>query len=71
VRIPALLVRGGGSDMVSEEGAREFLALCPQADYVNIADVGHMIAGDRNDPFGRAAAAFLARVAPVAGSASS
>lgn len=66
LRIPALLIRGGSSDVVSEEGAREFLALCPHAEYVNIAGAGHMIAGDRNDTFGQAAAPFLARVMPVA-----
>jgi non-heme chloroperoxidase len=65
LRQPALLVRGAGSDVVSEEGAREFLQLCPHADYINVADAGHMIVGDRNDIFGRAAAPFLARVLPV------
>ncbi|HSW20023.1 MAG TPA: alpha/beta hydrolase [Ramlibacter sp.] len=62
---PALLVRGSGSDVVSEEGAREFLQLCPQAEYIDIADAGHMIVGDRNDIFGQAAAPFLARVLPI------
>lgn len=67
LRIPTLLLRGGSSDVVSEEGAREFLRLCPHADYVNIAGAGHMIAGDRNDSFGQAAGPFLARVAPLGG----
>ena len=65
LRQPALLVRGAGSDVVSEEGAREFLQLCPHAQYINIADAGHMIVGDRNDVFGQAAAPFLARVLPL------
>lgn len=64
--LPTLLVRGGGSDVVSEEGAREFLALCPHAEYVNVASAGHMVAGDRNDAFGRAAVDFLARTVPAA-----
>ncbi|HSV78023.1 MAG TPA: alpha/beta hydrolase [Ramlibacter sp.] len=70
VRVPLLLLRGGSSDVVSEEGAREFLQLVPHADYVNIEGAGHMIAGDRNDTFGQAASPFLARVAPVPAPAS-
>lgn len=62
--LPTLLVRGGSSDVVTEEGVRDFLALCPHAEYVNVAEAGHMVAGDRNDAFGRAAIAFLARRVP-------
>jgi pimeloyl-ACP methyl ester carboxylesterase len=65
VRSPTLLVRGGVSDVVSEEGAREFLTLVPHAEYVNVAEEGHMVAGDRNDAFGRAAVDFLARAVPA------
>jgi non-heme chloroperoxidase len=65
VRIPAMLVRGGSSDVVSEEGAREFLALCPHAEYVNVEDAGHMITGDNNDVFGRVTLDFLARHLPA------
>jgi non-heme chloroperoxidase len=61
LRVPTLLVRGGKSDVLSEEGAREFLKLVPHAEYVYIAQAGHMIAGDRNDTFGHAAVDFLAR----------
>jgi non-heme chloroperoxidase len=64
--LPTLLVRGGSSDVVSEAGVREFLELCPHAEYVNVAAAGHMVAGDRNDVFGRAAAQFLARHVPAA-----
>ncbi|MBB5498857.1 alpha/beta fold hydrolase [Paraburkholderia sp. MM5384-R2] len=58
---PTLLVRGGSSDVVSEAGAREFLELCPHAEYANVAQAGHMVAGDRNDMFGTAAVQFLTR----------
>lgn len=61
---PTLLVRGGRSDVVSEDGAREFLRLCPHATFVNIAGAGHMVSGDRNDVFGRAALDFLRLAAP-------
>ncbi|BCQ26454.1 hypothetical protein NK8_46380 [Caballeronia sp. NK8] len=54
-------MRGGSSDVVSEAGVREFIELCPHAEYVNIAQAGHMVAGDRNDLFGNAAIDFLAR----------
>ena len=64
VNIPTLLVRGGTSDVVTEAGVRDFLGLCPHAEYVNIAQAGHMVAGDRNDVFGRAAMEFLARTVP-------
>ena len=65
--LPVLLVRGGLSDILSEEGAQEFLALCPHSQYVNVTGAGHMVAGDRNDVFGDAVIAFLKRVVPVAG----
>jgi non-heme chloroperoxidase len=65
VNIPTMLVRGGSSDVVSEEGAREFLALCPQAEYVNVQDAGHMITGDNNDVFGRVTLDFLSRHVPA------
>lgn len=60
--IPTLLVRGDSSDVVSEEGAREFLGMCPHAEYISLTNAGHMVVGDRNDRFGQAAAPFLARV---------
>jgi pimeloyl-ACP methyl ester carboxylesterase len=58
---PTLLVRGGSSDVVGEAGVQEFLELCPHAEYVNVAQAGHMVAGDRNDVFGEAALQFLTR----------
>ncbi|MBX9607818.1 MAG: alpha/beta hydrolase [Gammaproteobacteria bacterium] len=65
--LPTLLVRGGLSDVLSEEGARHFLTLCTHAEYVNITDAGHMVAGDRNDIFGNAVIEFLTRKVPVNG----
>jgi len=52
LELPVLLVRGGLSDVLSEQGAQAFLAQCPQAEYVNVTDAAHMVAGDRNDPHG-------------------
>lgn len=62
--LPTLLVRGGRSDVLSEEGAQEFLQMVPEAQYVVIPQAGHMIAGDANDAFGRAVLAFLEQIHP-------
>ena len=65
--LPTLLVRGGLSDVLSEEGAQHFLTLCTHAEYVNITDAGHMVAGDRNDIFAGAVVEFLYRNVPLHG----
>jgi non-heme chloroperoxidase len=65
LRLPTLLVRGGLSDVLSEEGAQAFLKICPHSEYVNVTDAGHMVAGDRNDIFGNAVIEFLSRKVPV------
>ncbi len=59
--LPTLLVRGGLSDILTEEGARSFLELCPHSEYVNVTGAAHMVAGDRNDVFADAILAFLDR----------
>ncbi len=65
--LPTLLVRGGLSDVLSEEGAQGFLTLCPHSEYVNVTGAGHMVAGDRNDIFANAVIDFLARTVPLKG----
>jgi pimeloyl-ACP methyl ester carboxylesterase len=65
--LPTLLVRGGLSDVLTEEGAAEFLELCPHAEYVNVEGAAHMVAGDRNDIFSGAVLEFLARTVPLVG----
>lgn len=62
--IPTLLVRGGLSNVLSEEGARRFLEQCPEAEYVNVENAAHMVAGDRNDIFAAAVVDFLKRAMP-------
>ncbi len=57
--VPCLLVRGRNSDLLTEDGVREFLAAAPHAAYVDIAGAGHMVAGDTNDPFIDAIVDFL------------
>lgn len=65
--VPTLLVRGGLSDVLSEAGAQQFLALCPHSEYVNVPSAGHMVAGDRNDVFGRTLIGFLRHAIPPGG----
>ncbi len=63
--LPTLLVRGGLSDVLSEAGAQSFLEQCPHAEYVNVGNAAHMVAGDRNDIFATSVIEFLQRVVPV------
>lgn len=62
IDLPKMLVRGRMSDVVSEEGARRFLARHPEVEYVDVADAAHMVAGDRNDVFRQAVLGFLDRL---------
>lgn len=59
VEVPALLVRGAESDLVSPESVQEFLAAVPHAGYVDVTGTGHMVAGDDNDAFTAAVLDFL------------
>ena len=65
--VPTLLVKGAKSDVLTDEGVQEFQALAPNSEYMNIASAGHMVAGDRNDAFGKAVVEFLTRVVPADG----
>jgi pimeloyl-ACP methyl ester carboxylesterase len=62
ITIPVLLVHGKESDLVSAETVREFLDLVPNAEYLDVADAGHMIVGDRNDAFAAGLLDFLRRL---------
>jgi pimeloyl-ACP methyl ester carboxylesterase len=59
LKIPALLIRGGRSRIVSEEGVREFREMVPQAESIDITDAHHMVAGDANDAFNEAVFTFV------------
>ena len=63
VTIPALLVRGGSSELVQEEHAKDFVKLVPHATYVDVGGARHMVAGDRTDEFANAIEAFLRTIA--------
>mgnify|MGYP003350667560 CR=1 FL=1 len=66
LRVPTLLVRGRQSDLLSEQGAREFLDIVPHARYADVGGAGHMVAGDRNDAFNDAVVTFLNDIRGVA-----
>ncbi|HJM20492.1 MAG TPA: alpha/beta hydrolase [Acidimicrobiales bacterium] len=65
VHCASLLVRGGLSDVLSEDGAQAYLKLVPHAQYSNVGEAAHMVAGDRNDIFVAAVLEFLSEVAPA------
>lgn len=56
--VPTMLVRGGSSDVVTREAAEALLQLLPHAQFVDVADASHMVAGDRNDAFSAAVREF-------------
>jgi pimeloyl-ACP methyl ester carboxylesterase len=64
LRVPVLLIRGRVSDLLSEQGARDFLEIVPSAEFVDVEGAGHMVAGDRNDHFNAAILDFLDRQRP-------
>lgn len=64
VDAPKLLVRGGQSDLVTPESVRFFLDAVPDAEFVDVAGTGHMVAGDDNDAFTTAVVDFLTRHHP-------
>ena len=59
VTIPALLIRGALSDVVTMEDVDYFLSVISHAKFVEIENAAHMIAGDRNDIFAEEAIKFL------------
>lgn len=61
VHIPTLLVRGMESEIVSEVGVAELRAHLPKVNVFDVANAGHMVAGDRNDVFNAGILDFLAQ----------
>jgi pimeloyl-ACP methyl ester carboxylesterase len=43
---PVLVVRGGRSDILTEAGAQEFVALLPRARWASVPGAGHTVQGD-------------------------
>jgi pimeloyl-ACP methyl ester carboxylesterase len=59
--IPILLIRGRLSDVVSEEGVKDFLEKVPNAEFVELSGAGHTAAGDDNDAFSEVVVQFVNR----------
>ena len=59
--IPILLIRGRLSDVVSEEGVKDFLAKVPSAEFVELSGAGHTAAGDDNDAFTEVVVRFIGK----------
>lgn len=67
VTCPVLLVRGGRSDIVTDEGIAALKAFVPQLEVTAIADADHMVVGDDNSVFADGLIDFLGRVSPLKG----
>jgi pimeloyl-ACP methyl ester carboxylesterase len=65
ITAPTLLVRGAKSELVTPESVAHLLKSIPHAEYVDVADAAHMIAGDRNDAFNAVVLEFLGRRVPA------
>ncbi len=61
LQIPALLIRGQHSDVISPAGAQEFQAMVKDSEYVDLHGAAHMVAGDVNDAFTDCVIEFLDR----------
>lgn len=59
LEVPILLIRGKLSDVVSEEGVKDFLAQVPHAEFVELSEAGHTAAGDDNDAFSDVVVRFV------------
>jgi len=64
IRVPALLISGARSDIVSDATIEEFLACVPHAEHVSVPHATHMVVGDRNDAFTDAVRRFIEPLRP-------
>ena len=61
IDIPIHLIRGRMSELVSLDAALAFVATLKHGVFTDVANAGHMVAGDRNDMFLEAVVGFLDR----------
>jgi pimeloyl-ACP methyl ester carboxylesterase len=61
IDIPIHVIRGRLSELVSLDAAKAFVATLKHGSLTDVADAGHMVAGDRNDVFLEAVTRFLER----------
>jgi non-heme chloroperoxidase len=62
VRVPALLVSGLRSDVVTQAGIADLQARIPHLQVAGVEGAGHMVAGDANDIFNAALFDFLQKL---------
>jgi pimeloyl-ACP methyl ester carboxylesterase len=62
ITVPTLLIRGLRSELVSERSVQALREVIPHATYLDVADAGHMIVGDRNDAFTASLVSYLDRL---------
>jgi non-heme chloroperoxidase len=67
VRMPALLITGARSDVVSRDAALDLQRLIPGARSVEISNAGHMVVGDENQAFDAAIGRFVDELAGCQG----
>ena len=65
LKVPTLIVRGGMSDVVSEQVMAEFLDKVPHVRSLDVTGARHMVAGDSNHTFSEAVIDFLQEVYPA------
>jgi pimeloyl-ACP methyl ester carboxylesterase len=63
VSVPALVLRGAESDVLSDDGARDVAALIPDGRVVVVPDAGHLTAADNPDGTVAQITSFLADIA--------
>ena len=61
ITVPTLLVRGSRSEIVTASAVERFRELVPSAEFAEVSDAGHMVAGDANTSFATTVLDFLAR----------
>lgn len=59
---PTLLVRGEKSDVVSAQGVQEFREAVSHAEFIDVKEASHMVAGDQNTVFSDAVIDFINRL---------
>ena len=62
LKVPTLLVRGEKSDVVSNEGVQEFRKAVRHAEFIDVKEASHMVAGDQNTVFSDAVIDFIGRL---------
>lgn len=66
---PLLVVRGGRSDVVDDDGIAEMKRLIPQTQIFNVENAGHMVVGTDNDAFNAGVMDFVRRNLPASSNA--